>query len=135
MTHTLLVNDDCTWKLFICGHEVKPITDGPLNAVPVTLNQESFINLISIIDQCKVCPGNPDTHFIELKCVLEILIHILFYFFKLDTKIVEGSGISILSERNQRVGLRHSFPCCYYCVDSFENSLLLRGNVAASRHT
>ena len=66
MTHTLLVNDDCTWKLFICGHEVKPITDGPLNAVPVTLNQESFINLISIIDQCKVCPGNPDTHFIEL---------------------------------------------------------------------
>ena len=66
VTHTLLVNDDCTWKLYICGHEVRPITDGPLSTVPITLNQESFINLISIIDRCKVCPGNPDTHFIKL---------------------------------------------------------------------
>ena len=63
MTHILLVNDDCTWKLYICDHKVRPITDVPLSTVPITLNQESFINLI---DRCKVCPGNPDAHFIEL---------------------------------------------------------------------
>ena len=36
---------------------------------------------------------------------------------KLDTKIVEGSGISMLGDGNKRVTL----PCCYYCANSLGN--------------
>ena len=47
VTHSLLVNNDCTWKLFICGHEVKPSTNSLLKPIPITLNQTSFIKLFS----------------------------------------------------------------------------------------
>ena len=64
MTYTLLANDDCTWKLYICGHEVRPITDDPLSTVPIILNQESFINLYLLL--------------IDVKCVQDILMHMHF---------------------------------------------------------
>ena len=66
VTHSLLVNNDCTWKLYVWGYEVKPSTNDLLKPIPITLNQTSFIELLTIVDLSTVCPGNCDAHFTEM---------------------------------------------------------------------
>ena len=66
ITHSLLINNDCTWDLFVHGRKVIPATNGLLSLIPNVLNQQMFLKLINIIDSSKICPGNVDTHFVDM---------------------------------------------------------------------
>lgn len=64
--HTVRVQEDLTWSVFVHGNKIDHITDTPLSSIPSTLNPQSLQKLILLLDAAHVCPGNPDEHFIEL---------------------------------------------------------------------
>ncbi len=39
----------------------------PLSSIPQTVNEQSLAHLISLLESAKVCPGNPDSGFMELR--------------------------------------------------------------------
>lgn len=66
VTHTVCVQEDLTWSVFVHGNKIDHITDTPLSSIPSTLNPQSLQKLILLLDAAHVCPGNPDEHFIAL---------------------------------------------------------------------
>ena len=82
ITHTLCVQDDLTWTVFIHGNKLHQISNTPLSGISSTLSPLSLQKLISILDEAKlisildeacICPGNPDGQFLPMatahKCV------------------------------------------------------------------
>ena len=66
VTHSVIVNADFSWQASVHGHIIQPTSSNPLSSIPVNLNQSSLSNLVSVLDSCTVCPGNPDPHFVTL---------------------------------------------------------------------
>jgi len=66
VTHSLLIDSDCTWQLFVYNHKVVPSPSSPLSMIPAILNPSAFSQLICAIDSSTICPGNPDIHFVEM---------------------------------------------------------------------
>ena len=63
VTHSLIVHADYSWQAFVHGHEVVPMVTNPLYGYPKYLDGTTLKRLIN---SCTVCPGNPDTHFVEM---------------------------------------------------------------------
>lgn len=66
VTHTLCVQEDLTWHVFIHGNKLHQISDTPLSVISSTLSPLSLLKLISILDEACVCPGNPDSQFLPM---------------------------------------------------------------------
>ena len=66
VTHSITIHDDLTWTATVHGHKVDNKKSPLLSAVPNELNENSLGNLLRKLDQCRVCPGHPDKHFIEM---------------------------------------------------------------------
>ena len=61
------MNSDGTWTLVVHGQQVNHTTCTPLHSIPSVLQDESAIfNFLNNIDQLRVCPRQPDKHFVEL---------------------------------------------------------------------
>ena len=63
MTHIVVVDQDHTWKLYVHGHQVNSQC---LSHIPTHLQVANLEQLLSSIDQLKVCAGHPDTHFLKM---------------------------------------------------------------------
>ena len=66
ITHTLCVQDDLTWTVFIHGNKLHQISNTPLSGISSTLSPLSLQKLISILDEACICPGNPDSQFLPM---------------------------------------------------------------------
>ena len=66
ITHTLCVQDDLTWTVFIHGNKLHQISNTPLSGISSTLSPLSLQKLISILDEACICPGNPDDQFLPM---------------------------------------------------------------------
>ncbi|SMN01853.1 hypothetical protein SPONN_126 [uncultured Candidatus Thioglobus sp.] len=66
ITHSLSVNANLTWTLHIHGHPVSPQSCTVLQSVPGTLTSESLHALLQLVDDSKVCCGQPDSHFVSM---------------------------------------------------------------------
>lgn len=66
VTHTLCVQEDLTWNVFIHGNKLHQISNTPFSGLSSTLSPLSLQKLISILDEACVCPGNPDIQFLPM---------------------------------------------------------------------
>lgn len=61
VTHSIVVDRDLTWKVYVHGHQVN------LPHIPIHLEVGTLQQLLSTIDQLiNVCAGHPDTRFIDM---------------------------------------------------------------------
>ncbi len=67
VTHCIIVYPDFSWEVFVYGHKVVPSPTNPLSSIPQAVNEQSLVHLISVLDTARICPGNPDSGFIELR--------------------------------------------------------------------
>ena len=65
VTHSLTVNSDFTWKLFVLNHEITRSCNA-LGSFPSKLDQETFSQLLTRLDNISICIGQPDTHFVRM---------------------------------------------------------------------
>ena len=66
ITHCVRITEHLTWNLSIHGTQVDSLKCELLAEIPETLNQTSLGKLLELIDSCNVCPGNPDTGYVEM---------------------------------------------------------------------
>lgn len=66
ITHTLLVERDLSWNVFVHGHHINRTTSGLLSSIPSHIDSSTLLTLLSILDSASVCPGHPDSKFIEI---------------------------------------------------------------------
>ena len=65
ISHTVTVNDDCTWSVLVHGHSVAKSCKA-LAFLPDKINFDCLQQLLSTLDKCWLCPGNPDKHFMKM---------------------------------------------------------------------
>lgn len=63
ITHSVVVDQDLTWKVYVHGHQVNPQC---LSHIPAQLQAGMLQQLLSTIDRLNVCAGHPDAHFLEM---------------------------------------------------------------------
>ena len=63
VTHSLTVNSDLTWKLFILNHEITT-SCSILETFPSRLSEETFSKLLAKLDSASICMGQPDADFV-----------------------------------------------------------------------
>lgn len=56
----LIVYSDMAWQIYIHRHHLDQERCPALQDVPSHLNVESFKELVTLLDNLHVCPGNPD---------------------------------------------------------------------------
>ena len=61
---SLIVMADLTWIAFVNGLCINPSC--PANCILEVLNEDSFLELISLLQASYCCSGNSDAHFITL---------------------------------------------------------------------
>ena len=68
ISHCLCICSDLTWEAHVYGHKLSPTNDAisPLSSVPPKLDQQSLTSLLQLMDKCRVCPGNPEKHFLAM---------------------------------------------------------------------
>ena len=57
------INLDHTWEVHVYG---KKVTSSVLNDVNAKLNPASFLQLLQLLDNCRVCTGHPEEEFVSL---------------------------------------------------------------------
>ena len=65
VTHSLTVNEDLTWEVFVLGHKINAAKTC-LRHIPSHLGINSLSQLLQLVEGSNVCPGNPDERFVEL---------------------------------------------------------------------
>lgn len=65
-THCVVISDDGTWSASLHGLEVTPFRCAPLSGIPRVLDCSGVNTLLRIINEHKICAGNPDQAFIPL---------------------------------------------------------------------
>lgn len=66
VTHTITINDDCTWTVTVHGREITKSTCDVLSVIPHHLTSSKLHDLIIVLDTCEICPGNADKCFIKM---------------------------------------------------------------------
>lgn len=66
ITHSITVKSDLTWSLVVHGVQLSSRNCSCLSSIPMKLNIESFLSLVSVVEHSSVCPGHPDEHFIAM---------------------------------------------------------------------
>lgn len=65
VSRSLVVNEDLSWRVFVHDHLIGR-ENKQLSAIPMHLNSASFKSLIKIVECAKICPGHPNTNYIEM---------------------------------------------------------------------
>ena len=65
-THCVVISDDGTWSVSLHGLEVTPSQCAPLSGIPRVLDSSRVNTLLRILNEYKICAGNPDQVFIPL---------------------------------------------------------------------
>ena len=65
VSHLLIVHEDYTWICKVNSLEV-PKSYSIFSSLPKTLTHNDFTSLLTSLISSFVCPGNPDSRFIEL---------------------------------------------------------------------
>ena len=66
VTASILLRADGTWNSYICN-KVVPVTCKALSTFPITITTpNTILDIIRIIDNAVLCPGNPEPHFIDI---------------------------------------------------------------------
>lgn len=66
ISHTLTVHSNLTWTLTAHGHVVTQEQCCAIFGMPVITSYEGIPQLLSQLDQLRVCPGHPDPHFVAM---------------------------------------------------------------------
>ena len=66
ITHSVVVQEDLTWAVFIHGRELSNVQATPLSSIPHKLDIGSLQQLINVLDRAHVCPGNPDDKYLTM---------------------------------------------------------------------
>ena len=66
ITHTLTVNYDQTWSLYVHSQTLKPDFCHTIASYPLKLTSEQNTYLLKRVDALNDCMGNPDDRFLEL---------------------------------------------------------------------
>lgn len=66
ISHSIIINSNMTWNVFVHGSKVSCRKNTPLSQFPDKLSAESLQSLINVVDSASVCPGNPDKKFIDM---------------------------------------------------------------------
>ncbi len=64
--HSVRIKEDLTWSLSVHGFLVDSLKCGLLSDIPESMCQSSLVKLLNLLDKCNVCPGNPDSGFVEM---------------------------------------------------------------------
>jgi len=66
VTHSVTISNDLSWSAFVHGHDLK-INDLSVQfSVPEKIDAH-FLNAFLVwLDECTVCPGHPDEHFMKM---------------------------------------------------------------------
>ena len=66
VTHSLTINADLSWSLFVNQHQVDAGTCGTLKSFAGPMNDEKLSQLLVMVDKLPVCAGQPDDHFVRM---------------------------------------------------------------------
>ena len=66
VTHSLTINADLSWTLFVNQHKVDTDTCIALKSFAGPLNDDKLSQLLVAIDKLLVCAGQPDDHFVRM---------------------------------------------------------------------
>ena len=66
ITHSLTISSNLTWKLSVHDTEVTSTTCQSLSSVPAILSHNDLTSFLTLLDTLRICPGNPDNHFLEM---------------------------------------------------------------------
>ena len=64
ISHTITVNSDLTWNVFVHNHEVKSDCSA-LQTIPQVLDINSLKKLIELVNKLQICAGHPDSSFLS----------------------------------------------------------------------
>ena len=66
VTHSLYINADLSWTLFINQRQVKVATCDALKAFAGPMSADKLSQLLLTLDQLPLCAGQPDDHFVRM---------------------------------------------------------------------
>ena len=66
VTHSLTVNSDLLWTLFINEHRVDSNTSSALKSFTGSTNAEELARLLNLLDGLHICAGHPEDHFVRM---------------------------------------------------------------------
>ena len=66
ISHTVTVHSNLTWTLTAHGHVITQEQCRAIFCMPVFTSVEDIAQLLSQLDQLRVCPGHPDPHFVAM---------------------------------------------------------------------
>ena len=66
ISHCLTIHADLTWTLYVHNHEVNHHNCSSLQSTPRTLDSESLMKFLQLLDRLYVCCGQPDSHFVSM---------------------------------------------------------------------
>ncbi len=66
ISHCLSVDEELQWSLFVHNQRINLDDFSVLSDIPKMLTQDSLSKLLQVLNELKVCPGNPDDKFVEI---------------------------------------------------------------------
>ena len=66
VTHSLSINADLSWTLFVNQHQVEVTTCSALKAFAGPMSTDKLSQLLLTLDRLPVCAGQPDDHFMHM---------------------------------------------------------------------
>ena len=66
ITHSLTINSDLSWLLLINHHMVDSNRSTALKPFSGAMNTDKLNRLLELLDQLKVCAGQPDKHYVHM---------------------------------------------------------------------
>ena len=64
--HSVTIHNDLPWSTFVHGHHLN-CSDLPAQySVPEKIDACSLNLILARLDECTVCPGHPDEHFVKM---------------------------------------------------------------------
>ena len=66
VTHTVTIYNDLSWSAFVHGHQLNINDLSAQFQVPKKIDAHSLNLFLAKLDECTVCPGHPDEHFVEM---------------------------------------------------------------------
>lgn len=66
VAHSVTIQEDLSWSVFVYGHNLTTFNETPLSLVPQVVNLSSLLSIMTILDQSHLCPGNPDEIFLSM---------------------------------------------------------------------
>lgn len=66
ISQCVTINSDSTWKVHVYGREVERQTCSLLDMISTKLDTPSLLQLLHMLDSCKICAGHPESEFLSL---------------------------------------------------------------------